>query len=77
MPELPEVETFRSFFNQHALQEKLSKIQITDIGILRKPEQQPLFETKLQNQEFIKTKRHGKFLFIQTSQCPLTLISSI
>ena len=67
MPELPEVETFRSLFNQHALQEKILKIQITDIGILRKPEQQPIFENKFHNQEFIKTIRHGKFLFIQAS----------
>lgn len=67
MPELPEVETYRSFFNQVALNKNIKKIQVTDIGILRNPDHKEILESNFNDFQFIETKRHGKFLFAKLS----------
>ncbi len=67
MPELPEVENFRFFFNEHALRQVIQKVKITDSGILVNPERAKEIEQFLQGKQFTHTFRHGKYMFAQLS----------
>lgn len=66
MPELPEVESFRRFFDAHALNQKIVQVQVTDERILENITQ-PDLKKALMHQKFISTHRHGKFLFCNYS----------
>src|SRR5579884_4224295 len=58
MPELPEVEMFRRYFERHALGQTIARIRVLDDRILgtRKIAQ-------LRGRQFAKVTRHGKHLF--------------
>ena len=74
MPELPEVETFRRFFEKKVLDKKVKAIEIRDMGILVEESQKPTLEEKIAGNTFSSTHRHGKFLFIQMDTEPWFLI---
>lgn len=72
MPELPEVETFRDYFQSTALHQKIrtTSVRCPDLldGIAEKTLRQ-----KLSGQEFHAAVRHGKHLFVETDNGWLTI----
>lgn len=64
MPELPEVESFRKYVDDHALGQKIESIQLATPKLLWKTTPQKLAKALLGN-ELVATKRHGKFLFVE------------
>ncbi|MHA1672856.1 MAG: Fpg/Nei family DNA glycosylase [Promethearchaeota archaeon] len=66
MPELPEVETFRKYFEQHGLDQEISAVSFRDATVLRNIELEN-FEQKLIGLHFTSTHRHGKYLFATLS----------
>lgn len=67
MPELPDVETFRRYINSTALHKKIKQVDIRNTKILKGISQKKLKET-LTRSSFVQTRRHGKYLFIQTDE---------
>lgn len=66
MPELPDVETFKRYFDQKGLGHKIKSIEVRAVKILEKISPDDL--AKLKNVSFKSTSRHGKYLFIETSK---------
>jgi len=67
MPELPEVETYRRYVEQHALRQKISRVTVQDLRILSGIK--PLHLTRaLKGGIFTTTVRHGKHLFVRCSR---------
>lgn len=69
MPELPEVEVFRRFAEQHALNRTIQSVQIFHPKILEKLSASAL-QSAVQGQRFIQAARHGKLLFLQLDSVP-------
>ncbi|UFS71160.1 hypothetical protein LPW11_02960 [Geomonas sp. RF6] len=65
MPELPDVETFRRYFDSTALKQKISAVEVKRAGVLDGilPEE---LQKALVGRSFLSTRRHGKVLFAQT-----------
>ena len=63
MPELPEVESFRKYVSQHALNQKIRQVTLTHSNLLWKTTSKEL-ERALEGNTIVDTSRHGKFLFI-------------
>ena len=66
MPELPEVESYRQYFEQNVLRKKIVRVEITDVGILRDTDAAD-FMHRVSNCHFTETYRHGKFMFAKIS----------
>jgi len=66
MPELPEVEVMRKYFEFAALNKNISEVEIYDAKILKGDIR--TFNHTLRNKHFIQTSRRGKYLFVQTEQ---------
>lgn len=64
MPELPEVETFRRYFDRTSLHQKIKEVRLYSPEMLQgiSPKK---FREELKEHEFISTGRHGKYLFAQ------------
>ncbi len=62
MPELPEVNTFKKYFDASALQTIISKVVVHDDKIIRNISGRN-FAKKLKGRTFINSDRHGKYLF--------------
>lgn len=62
MPELPEVEIYRKYFNETSLNKKISEVEILAPKMLKEitPEQ---FSEKLVGKKFTSSYRHGKYFF--------------
>jgi formamidopyrimidine-DNA glycosylase len=71
MPELPEVEMFRRYFDQTALKQKISDVQITHPKVVGGQEQQLI---SLVGDQFQKSQRWGKNLFVETSEKKIVLM---
>ncbi len=67
MPELPEVERFRQFFERHALGRLIERVTIHDQRILGETSASAL-RAQLKRKTFSRTHRHGKHLFAQFSE---------
>ncbi|MGC1631461.1 MAG: DNA-formamidopyrimidine glycosylase family protein [Gelidibacter sp.] len=65
MPELPEVEGYRIYIDNTALNKKITAFECRENRLLKKSIAD--FEAHLINQEFTATERIGKYLFIKTS----------
>lgn len=63
MPELPEVETFKKYFEATSLNQKIKKVLIRDNRVLNIHES--VFKKKLKANIFSSTLRHGKYLFVK------------
>ncbi|AFK04214.1 Formamidopyrimidine-DNA glycosylase catalytic domain protein [Emticicia oligotrophica DSM 17448] len=63
MPELPEVETYRRYFEETSLFQPIADVFVEDTKLLTTD--YDLLIEKLRNKQFIGTKRIGKNLFIQ------------
>lgn len=66
MPELPEVETYRRYFEATSLHQPIEFIEVEDRKLLT-TDYATLTEV-LVGQSFVSTKRVGKNLFVQTNQ---------
>ena len=62
MPELPEVELYSRYFAQHALRQRIARIEVRDERILADLRAET-FARKLRGREFQGVRRHGKHLF--------------
>jgi formamidopyrimidine-DNA glycosylase len=62
LPELPEVETYARYFARHALNQRITRVDVRDARILGevRPE---TFVRKLRGRSFVSVRRHGKHLF--------------
>lgn len=65
MPELPEVEGYKVYIDSTCLHKKIISFECRDTRLLKTSTAD--FEKHLINQEFTKTKRIGKYLFVKTS----------
>jgi len=63
MPELPEVETYKRYFEETSLGKRIKNIKIKDNRILKVEEKD--FINTLQGKSFKSVTRHGKYLFIE------------
>lgn len=64
MPELPEVEMFRRYFDRTSLQQKIKEVRLYSPEMLRGISPKKLRD-ELKGHEFVSTGRHGKYLFAQ------------
>lgn len=62
MPELPEVETYTRYFAQHALHQRIARVEVLDERILGETHKET-FVRKLKGRTFASVRRHGKHLF--------------
>lgn len=62
MPELPDVETFRRYFESTALGRRIAAVQVTAPEMLEDVSPRTL-RSRLTHRRFVRTRRHGKFLF--------------
>ncbi|HVO75186.1 MAG TPA: bifunctional DNA-formamidopyrimidine glycosylase/DNA-(apurinic or apyrimidinic site) lyase [Ignavibacteriaceae bacterium] len=66
MPELPDVETFRRYFNKTSLNKKIVKAEAVRSRVIKGISPQNL-QKKLKGNTFKSTERHGKYLIAATS----------
>lgn len=64
MPELPEVEIYRRYFDEHALNQTIVGVRVKDVRILGETRQSAL-RRALTGRRFLSTRRHGKHLFAE------------
>lgn len=65
MPELPDVEIFRRYFNQTALKKRVKKLSIVEDDLLEDISARSL-RRNIKKHSFKSTRRHGKYLFVCT-----------
>lgn len=62
MPELPDVEVFKRYFDSTALHQKIAKVEVREERMIKNiPVDE--FKTEIKGTEFVSTGRHGKHLF--------------
>ncbi|MBS3802232.1 MAG: formamidopyrimidine-DNA glycosylase [Candidatus Thermoplasmatota archaeon] len=66
MPELPEVEKYKRYVDYYALNQKIRTVTIRNTKILQNISKHK-FESILLDQQFIETRRIGKYLFLRLS----------
>ena len=67
MPELPEVETYRKYFDKYALNKNISSVTHIDSFLLKDGMDPAELAGKLKGIVFTSTKRHGKYLLLKAS----------
>ncbi len=65
MPELPEIETYKTYFDSTSLHQKVTDMDCADERLLKKPLND--FLKNLKGNEFSGTTRIGKYLFVHTT----------
>lgn len=73
MPELPDVERFKTYFDAAALHQEVAAVEIKDAEPLEDVSPRGL-RKELKGRAFESTSRHGKFLFVQRSAPPLLVL---
>jgi formamidopyrimidine-DNA glycosylase len=66
MPELPDVEVFKRYFEDHALHKTIDHVEIRSDTIVKKVSSRSLRQT-LANQSFDQARRIGKYLLVRLS----------
>jgi len=64
MPELPEVETFKKYFDGTSLNQQIERVEVSDDKIIRNLNGNEFIE-KLTGRTFVDSYRRGKYLFAQ------------
>ncbi len=64
MPELPDVETFRRYFDAHGLNRRIAHTRVEAEDLLEEMTPQGLGR-RLKDHSFTESRRHGKYLFAQ------------
>jgi formamidopyrimidine-DNA glycosylase len=65
MPELPDVETFKRYFDATSLHQRIENVEVRDAYILKGISTRELAR-ELKERRFKSTRRHGKHLFVRT-----------
>lgn len=65
MPELPEIALFKKYVDATSLHKKIASLSFPDTSLLQSSKSD--FEEALKGEEFKKTSRIGKYLFLQTT----------
>lgn len=73
MPELPDVEVYRRYFDATALHQKIVSIEVNSESILEGTSPQGLGR-KLHGHTFSQTERHGKYLFSEINETASLLL---
>ncbi|MEN6465695.1 MAG: DNA-formamidopyrimidine glycosylase family protein [Syntrophaceae bacterium] len=73
MPELPDVEILKKYFDKHCLGLKISKVQVLEKRILRDTTAEKI-KSRLEGRTFVKSRRHGKHLFVEIGNGSLSYI---
>lgn len=73
MPELPDVERFKTYVDETALHQEIAKVQVTDAAALEDVSQRTFRQT-LRGRSFTSTARHGKFLFVHAQEPPVLVL---
>ncbi|MFW6140435.1 MAG: Fpg/Nei family DNA glycosylase [Acidobacteriota bacterium] len=63
MPELPDVEVFRQYLDRTSLHNKITGVEVEHERVLQNINP-PGLEKKLKGHQFVRTKRHGKHIFV-------------
>jgi formamidopyrimidine-DNA glycosylase len=64
MPELPDVETFKRYFDATSLHQRIENVEVRDAYILKGISTRELAR-ELKERRFKSTRRHGKHLFVR------------
>jgi len=64
MPELPDVETFKQYFDATSLHQRIDNVDVRDAYILKGVSARELAR-ELKERRFKSTRRHGKHLFVR------------
>jgi len=64
MPELPSVEIFKRYFDEHALNQLIKKVDVESPKLVVFNDHEKL-ENTLEGHEFVSSQRYGKYLFSQ------------
>ena len=72
MPELPDVEGFRTVLAEHGAGQPVERVEVTDVGVLRDVSARHL-QRSLQGRRFGDPERHGKWLIARTDGPALLL----
>ena len=67
MPELPEVESYKKYFDSTSLHKTIKDVKVLDKGILSNISSRS-FVSKIKGEKFKSTYRHGKYLFAKLSE---------
>lgn len=70
MPELPDVETFRRYFESTSLHQEIKSVELVADEILADSLQSKNLRLTLKGNAFSKTDRHGKYLFVRLEEEP-------
>jgi len=62
VPELPDVETYRRYFEANALHQRIARVHVRAPALLRGVSVRTL-ACRLRGRRFDATARHGKYLF--------------
>jgi formamidopyrimidine-DNA glycosylase len=71
MPELPDIEVFKQYFDATSLHQEIKEISVRDDIVLKNLTAKRL-QTELRGNSFESSQRHGKYLFTQTNDQWLT-----
>ncbi len=66
MPELPEIQIFKEYFDATSLDKDIAEVEVKSKEILQKITEDYL-KAKLKDEEFLSSQRHGKYLFASVS----------
>jgi formamidopyrimidine-DNA glycosylase len=67
MPELPDVESFRRYFDSTSLNKKINNVEVNSKTVLAGISPRAL-QSRLKGEKFKSTFGHGKYLFAETSK---------
>jgi formamidopyrimidine-DNA glycosylase len=66
MPELPDVAVFKKYLDSTALHQKIQQVEVKEKKVLEGVSAEKL-QDRLEGTSFEKSRRHGKYLFIETA----------
>lgn len=66
MPELPEIEAFKDYFESKASKKTVSKVDVNDEMVLEGSGRS--FQMRMKDKTFVSSSRYGKYLFIELSR---------
>ncbi|MFO7907565.1 MAG: Fpg/Nei family DNA glycosylase [Planctomycetota bacterium] len=73
MPELPDVERFKTYLGDTAFHQEIAAVEVSDENAL-KGVSPKTFRQTLQGRAFASADRHGKFLFVHLQTPPLLVL---
>lgn len=67
MPELPDVEILKKYFDRHCIGKKISEVRVLERRILRDTSAEKI-KSLLEGRSFVKSRRYGKHLFVEIGE---------